>query len=182
MNERTYSNSVERLRSPERMERLEVKRVVDICLEGETINLVLDIGVGSGLFAEEFMNRNIVIAGIDINPEMIKAAGSYLPGCEFKLAPAEEIPYNDGSFDMAFMGLILHEADDIKKALSEAKRVSKKLVGVLEWNYREEEIGPKLEHRIKEDDLKKIAADAGFLKAETIQLNKLVLYKLYIRK
>lgn len=127
MNERTYNNPIDRLRSPERVERNEVKRVVDLCLENADVKSMLDIGTGSGLFAEEFFKRNIKAAGIDINPEMLKAATEYLPECEFKLAPAEEIPYEDKSFDLVFMGLIFHEADDFKKAMSEAKPCCKKI-------------------------------------------------------
>lgn len=180
MNDRVYANKVEKLRSPERLERVEVKRVVDLCLENSDIKSVLDVGTGSGLFAEEFYNRHITVAGVDINLEMIKAAKEYLPECEFKLSTAEEIPYKDKSFDLVFMGLVFHEVDDYYKALSETKRIAGVSAAILEWPYLEQEIGPALEIRLKEEFIKELAERAGFSKFEIHPLNKLVLYKLII--
>ena len=77
MNERVYSSGVDKLRSAERIERLEVERVVDLCLKENGINSVLDIGTGSGVFAEGFFKRNLLVSGIDPNPEMIEAAKFY---------------------------------------------------------------------------------------------------------
>ena len=53
--EKRYSREIERLRSPERVARLEVERVVPLALAGlPGLKTVLDIGAGSGLFAEQF--------------------------------------------------------------------------------------------------------------------------------
>jgi SAM-dependent methyltransferase len=73
MNERVYNRGVDPLRSPERVSRLEVNRVVDNCLMDTNISSVLDVGTGSGLFAEEFSKRGLKVAAIDPNPEMITA-------------------------------------------------------------------------------------------------------------
>lgn len=180
MNDRVYANKVEKLRSPERLERVEVKRVADLCLEGNKIKSVLDVGTGSGLFAEEFYNRNITVVGIDVNPEMIKAAEKYLPECEFKISGAEEILFGDKSFDMVFMGLVFHEVDDYYKALTEAKRIAKISVSILEWPYKVQEVGPSLDIRLKEEFIKDLAAKAGYSKVEVYPLNQLVLYKLMV--
>jgi ubiquinone/menaquinone biosynthesis C-methylase UbiE len=180
MNDRVYANNVEKLRSAERRERLEVKRVVDLCLEKGDIKSVLDVGTGSGLFAEEFYGRHIAAAGVDINPEMIKAAKEYLPECEFRLSAAEEIQFPDKSFDLVFMGLVFHEVDDYYKALKEAKRIASVAAAILEWPYIKEEKGPAIEIRIKEEFIKELAAKAGYSKVEVYPLNQLVLYKLII--
>jgi ubiquinone/menaquinone biosynthesis C-methylase UbiE len=180
MNERTYNNTVDRLRSAERLERVEAKRVADLCLEGLTISSMLDIGTGSALFAEEFYKRNISAAGIDLNPEMIKMAQSVLPDCEFKLSTAEEIPFDDKSFDLVFLGLVFHEVDDYAKALLEAKRLARVSVSILEWPYRTEEAGPPIEHRLKEEFVKNLAEKTGFSKIEVYPLKQLVLYKIFI--
>ncbi len=52
MHEKRFSGDINRLRSPERQERLEVERVTGLCLEGIFPKTMLDIGTGSGLFAE----------------------------------------------------------------------------------------------------------------------------------
>lgn len=180
MNDRVYANNVEKLRSAERLERLEVKRVVDLCLETPGIKSALDVGTGSGLFAEEFYSRHITVAGVDINPEMIKTAKEYLPECEFKLSAAEAIPYKDKSFDLVFMGLVFHEVDDYYKALSEAKRIARVSAAILEWPYIKEERGPALEIRLKEEFIKELSEKAGYSKVEIFPLNQLVLYKLIV--
>jgi ubiquinone/menaquinone biosynthesis C-methylase UbiE len=176
MNDRVYTNGIDRLRSPERIQLLEVERVVNLCLDHNEINSVLDIGTGSGLFAEEFNKHNKKVAGVDLNPEMLIAAKNYLPDSEFKEAVAENLPFDDNSFDLVFMGVILHEVNDYTKALQEAKRVAVKQVSVLEWKHAVEDFGPPIEHRLSEDYLKQLSDKAGFSKMETIPLINLVLY------
>ena len=44
MHEKRFEGAIDRLRSPERVERLDVERVVDLCLESETATSVLDVG------------------------------------------------------------------------------------------------------------------------------------------
>lgn len=109
MNDRVYNNGIERLRSPERIERLEVEKVVGLCLDHKKINSVLDIGTGSGVFAEGFYKLDKKVTGIDINPEMIAAAKAYLPDVDFKIARAEDLPFDDNTFDLIFMGVIFHK-------------------------------------------------------------------------
>ena len=78
MHERRYNRAVERLRDPERVARMEVERVVSLALEGlEGVGTVLDIGTGSGLFAEQFAGRGLDVAGVDANPEMLRAAQGF---------------------------------------------------------------------------------------------------------
>ncbi|MCX6170611.1 MAG: class I SAM-dependent methyltransferase [Ignavibacteriales bacterium] len=178
MNERVYNSGVERLRSPERTGRLEVERVVDLCLNGSKIASVLDIGTGSGLFAEAFYKRNIKVSGIDANQEMLIAAKDYLPNCQFKLASAESLPFEDKSFDMIFMGLVFHEVDDFNKVLKEIERVSVKQAAILEWNYEVQEFGPPLEHRLKPEFIEQLSKDAGFISFTAIPLTNLSLYLL----
>jgi ubiquinone/menaquinone biosynthesis C-methylase UbiE len=179
MKDRVYNSGIEKLRSKERVERLEFERVVDLCLIDKNISSVLDVGTGSGLFAEEFFKRGIKIAGIDSSSEMINAAKDYLPDCELKVSEAENIPFNDNSFDLVFFGLVFHEVDNFKKVLSEAKRVSSSQVAILEWNYKTEEFGPPIEHRLSEKFMKDLSLEMGFIKMNTTHLKSLVLYKFY---
>lgn len=176
-NERVYNRGVDMLRSPDRTARLEVERVVDLCLS-DNIKSVLDIGTGSALFAETFYKQGIKVSGIDTNPEMIKAAEQFVPEGQFKLAPAENLPFPENSFDLTFFGVVFHEVDDYLKALSEAYRVSVKSTAILEWFYRIEDFGPLLEHRLKSEFMKEIAIKTGYRNFEEIKLNNLVLYKL----
>ncbi len=171
-------SEVARLRTPERLERLEVARVVELCLAGGTFESMLDVGTGSGVFAEAFAGKGLVVTGIDENPAMLEEAGRFLPQADLRQASAEALPFPDGAFDLVFLGVVLHEVDNPLKALEEARRVSRKRVAVLEWAYREEEMGPPLAHRLKPADLTRLAQTAGLDKIEVLALTKLVLYRM----
>ena len=178
MHERRFNGGADRLRTPERIALLEVERVAKLSAEEKSIQKVLDIGTGSGLFAEAFASLNKEVTGIDVSDEMIKTAKDNLPSAKFEKALAEEIPYPDNAFDLAFMGLVLHEADDLLKALKEARRVAKERVAILEWPYTEGEYGPPLEHRIKPEVFAFLINEAGYKSFEKVELKNLLFYKL----
>jgi ubiquinone/menaquinone biosynthesis C-methylase UbiE len=177
-NNRVYNREIERLRSQERLERMEVDRVVHLCLEKGVVSSLLDVGTGSGIFAEMFARKGISVAGVDINPEMIQAAVRLLPEGKFLVAPAEDLPFADRSFDATFFGVVFHEVEDYTKALSEAFRVSKDRTFILEWQYRTEEFGPPLEHRLKEEFVRELAETVGYRTVEAIPLSTLLLFRL----
>lgn len=178
MHEKRFDGGINKLRAPERVARLEVERVVDLCLEGVEIKNVLDVGTGSGLFAESFFKRGLQVAGIDANPEMLPAARHYVPQGDFREATAEALPFADASFDLVFLGLLLHESDDPLKALQETRRVSRQRVCILEWPYLDGEIGPPLAHRINPAEFAILARKVGFVKMATQELANLVFYSL----
>jgi ubiquinone/menaquinone biosynthesis C-methylase UbiE len=131
MHEKQFDGSIERLRSPERVARLEVGHVAGLSLEAGKFKTVLEVGVGSGLFAEAFHHRGLKVSGVDINPHMLPAARQFVPQGNFQEASAEMLPFPDASFDLVFMGLVLHESDEPLKALQEARRVAQKRVCIL---------------------------------------------------
>ena len=180
MHERRFKADVERLRSPERVARLEVERVVELCLAELTAKDMLDVGTGSGLFAEAFASHGLDVHGIDVNPDMVEIAQHFVPGGQFKTAPAEAIPYPAQSFDLVFLGLVLHEADDYLQALQEAQRVTRARVAALEWPYREEPFNPPLAHRLQPEKVTALAEQAGFSRVEILPLTHTVLYRLHI--
>lgn len=175
MNERTYHRGVERLREPGRMALLEPDRVVRLACESMEIRMVLDVGTGTAIFAEAFARAGLAVAGIDISEEMLAAARRFVPGGDFRPGSMENIPFPDSSFDVVFLGHVLHEADDVATALTEAKRVAKKRVAVLEWPYVAEEMGPPLGHRLKPENIAVIAGKVGFTRIQILQLSHMVL-------
>ena len=180
MNEKLYDGTVERLRSPERVARLEVERVVSLCLETADLRSVLDVGVGSGLFAEAFAQSGLKVAGVDVKPEMIAAARQFVPQGDFRESTAEELPYPNASFDLVFYGLVLHESDEPLKVLQEARRISRQRVCILEWPYQEGEFGPPLAHRLNPTEIANLARQAGFTSLENIPLTHLSFYRLSV--
>lgn len=172
-----YPGLVDALRSAERMKLLDVNRVVDLCLDGEAIHTVLDVGTGSGVFAEDYGRRGLGLTGIDLNPDMLAAARRYVPNADFVQAPADALPFGDGSFDLVFLGHVLHEVGDPASALKEARRVARVRVAVLEWPYRAEEHGPPLEHRLRDETILAFAHEANFSHIERLPLTHMALYR-----
>jgi ubiquinone/menaquinone biosynthesis C-methylase UbiE len=170
-------DNIERLRAPERLKRLEVGRVVDLALDGIHPHTVIDVGTGSGVFAEEFARRELTVTGIDANVKMLHSARRYVPGGFFLQAIAEDIPFADNAIDVVFLGVVLHETDDLLITMQEARRVAQVRVAVLEWPYQAEEVGPRLEERLRQEDMELLGRQAGFGPIEIFPLQKLMLYR-----
>jgi ubiquinone/menaquinone biosynthesis C-methylase UbiE len=133
MHERRFNREIERLRDPQRVIRLEVDHVIGLVLEDmKGSKTILDVGTGSGIFAEQFSRLGLQVTGVDANPEMLVVAHQFVPSGTFQQGIAEELPFLDQSFDIVFMGLLLHETDNFQMALSEAYRVGKKRLAILE--------------------------------------------------
>jgi ubiquinone/menaquinone biosynthesis C-methylase UbiE len=179
MHERRFNREIERLRDPQRVALLEVERVVNLALENLMgVQTVLDIGTGSGLFAEEFAARGLQVTGLDANPEMLPVAQQFVPSGTFREGEAEQLPFPDGSFDLVFMGLLLHETDDALAAFREAHRVVLKRLAILEWPDEEQSFGPPREHRLSFEKVASFAKQAGFKQTQQTRLENLVLYRM----
>ncbi len=180
--ERRFHGEADRLRAPERIGLLQVDLVVNLAAESMAAPRVLDIGTGSGVFAEAFAVKGFAVAGIDANRGLLKVARQLVPGVEFMAATAEAIPYGDRAYDVAFLGHVLHEADDPLAAFKEARRVSTRRVIVLEWPYVQEEQGPPLEHRLKPEKVVEMAANAGLGSVEHLRLTHMDLYRMAVER
>jgi ubiquinone/menaquinone biosynthesis C-methylase UbiE len=179
MHERRFHREIERLRDPERVARMEVERVVNLALENLAgVKSVLDVGTGSGLFAEQFALRGLQVTGLDVNPAMLPAAQQYVPAGIFREGIAEKLPFEAASFDLVFMGLLLHETDDLLAAVSEAQRVVLKRLAILEWPNEAQEFGPPPEHRLAYEQIASLAKQVGFTQVDQVRLENLVLYRL----
>jgi ubiquinone/menaquinone biosynthesis C-methylase UbiE len=176
--ERRFHGTADRLRDPDRIARLDVPRVVELSLDGLIATSVLDVGTGTGVFAEAFVAAGLTVTGIDTNADLLAVARDFAPTAQFTEAPAEQIPFPDGSFDLVFLGHVLHEADDPLVALQEARRMMRQRVAILEWPYRDEPHGPPLAHRISPATVADLAARAGFRSVEALQLEHMDFYRL----
>lgn len=176
--ERRFHGNADRLRSPERLALLEVERVVGLCLEGVSASRVLDVGTGTGVFAEAFQAEGMQVSGVDANPALLERARELVPSADFRSGRAEDLPFPDASFDLAFLGHVLHETDDPLRALEEAKRVATKRVVVLEWPYIEDGHGPPLAHRLAPETVIEMANRAGLKSVDHTRLSHMDLYRM----
>jgi ubiquinone/menaquinone biosynthesis C-methylase UbiE len=173
---RRFPGGAGRLRSPERLAVLEVPRVVGLCLEGLAAASVLDVGTGAGVFAEAFAPHAARVAGVDPNEGLLDAARGFLPDAELRVGTAEALPFPDGSFDLVFFGVVLHEVDDPAAAMAEARRVARRRVAVLEWPHRSQEVGPPLDHRLETSRIQALARSAGLRDGLLLALANLELH------
>jgi len=178
MHEHRFHGDIARLRSPERLAWLEVDRVVELSLQDGDFRRVLDVGTGSGIFAETFSKAGLEVVGVDANLEMLEAARKLVLGVRFEDAIAESLHFPDAAYDLVFMGLLLHETDDRLQAIQEAARVARQRVVVLEWPYKEQEIGPGVNERLSEKQVTDLAAQAGLKVKRVLPLHSLILYVL----
>ena len=174
--ERRFHGGAERLRSAARIALLETSRVVGLCTDGGGIATVLDVGTGTGVFAQAFLEVGLSTTGIDPARELLALARTHAPQAVFMEAVAEKLPFADVSFDLVFLGHVLHETDNPEAALREARRTASKRVAVLEWPYRAEENGPPLAHRLSPDRIFLLAATAGLASLRRIELSHMDLY------
>lgn len=173
-----FYRDVQGLRAPERLALLEADRVASICLHGHGVWTVLDIGTGSGVFAEVFSGLGLDVTGIDIQEPMLEVARKLIPRAHFQYGTSENLPFADGSFDLCFLGLVLHESSRRVRTLREARRVSAVRTAVLEWPYKEQTMGPPLKRRLKTEDILRSATASGFSRTQVISLEHLVLFLL----
>ena len=179
MHEKRFDGKADELRSEKRRALMEVDRVIDLALEGIEAASMLDVGTGSGLFAEAFQQSGLRVAGVDVSQEMLDLAAQHVPGAILRQGTAEALPFSDGYADMVFMGMLLHETDAPLQALKEALRVGRMRTVILEWCYAEDQsFGPPLKFRLPEDEIRSLSEQAGFRNCKTHALENLMLYVL----
>jgi len=86
---------------------------------------LLDVGCGSGLFCSLAAEKGAAVTGIDATEALIARAKVKVPGAKFSVGEMEELPFEDGSFDVVCGFNSFQYAADTKNALSEAKQVLK---------------------------------------------------------
>jgi SAM-dependent methyltransferase len=178
MSDRCFHGDPARLRSPERLALLELDRVVELSLAGLVINTVLDVGTGTAVFAEAFAGLGLNVTGIDVNPEMIEWAQRHVPAARFEVGAAEALSFLGRSFDLVFLGHVLHESEEPVRVLGEARKVAGRRIVVLEWPYRNEEQGPPLEHRLKPETIESLLRTQGLERFERVTLGHMELYRI----
>jgi ubiquinone/menaquinone biosynthesis C-methylase UbiE len=84
---------------------------------------VLDVGTGPGYAAGEAARRGAVVTGVDIADEMVALARRGHRGIRFLRADAEELPFDDGSFDALVGNLVINHLPRPERAMEEFARV-----------------------------------------------------------
>ena len=91
---------------------------------------ILDVGCGTGLDYAEYKENgiNIEYSGVDVTPYFIGKLKEKYENATFKVGRAQEIPWEDNSFDIVSSRHVLEHLNDPNNVLKEMTRVSKRWV------------------------------------------------------
>jgi len=87
---------------------------------------VIDVGCGPGALTEELVRRvgAAAVSAVDPSESFVSALEERHPGVTVRLAPAEELPFAESSFDAALAQLVVHFMRDPIAGLREMARVT----------------------------------------------------------
>lgn len=95
---------------------------------------VLDVGAGTGALTDELVRRSPHVAAAEPSPAFADALRTRFPGVDVREAPAERLPWPDGSFDAALAQLVVLFMSDAPLGIAEMRRVAER-VAVCVWDY-----------------------------------------------
>jgi SAM-dependent methyltransferase len=102
--------------------------VVELCNPHAGVK-VLDVATGGGHVARRLREQGAELVTLDPSPGMRADV----------VAPAEDIPFADGSFDVVVSRIAAHHFDDLGRAFGEMVRVSNRVVVIEDMLFRTEE-------------------------------------------
>jgi SAM-dependent methyltransferase len=108
--------------SPTHREGPDLDLLVEWCEPGPDVK-VLDVATGGGHVARRLRKEGCTVVTLDPAPGMEPDV----------VAPAERLPFEDGSFDVVACRIAAHHFEDVTKAVAEMARVTQRLV-VIEDN------------------------------------------------
>jgi SAM-dependent methyltransferase len=131
--------------------------VVELCNPHAGVK-VLDVATGGGHVARRLRDQGAEVVTLDPSPGMRADV----------VASAEDIPFADGSFDVAVSRIAAHHFDDLGKAIGEMTRVSNRVVVIEDMLYRSEEEqeaeklrDPTHQRSLTTDEWRELLVDAG---------------------
>ena len=93
---------------------------------------LLDVGCGTGHWSRFFASLGYAVQGVDISQEMVAAARVHPePNCDFKVADACDLPFDNQSFDVVAAMAVLEFVFNVPLALKEMFRCVKEDGAVL---------------------------------------------------
>jgi SAM-dependent methyltransferase len=132
--------------------------LVEWCEPGHGVK-VLDVATGGGHVARRLRAAGCTVVSVDPAPGMRPDV----------VARAEELPFEDGSFDVATCRIAAHHFEDVRKAVAEMARVSERLLVIEDNLFRGDHVeeaerlrDPTHVRSYTEEEWKEFVVDAGF--------------------
>ena len=97
---------------------------------GRDIDLLVDLGTGTGRMLEIFGTRAARAVGFDISPDMLTIARAKLDelaaeNCQVRQGDCANVPLGDNVADIVILHQVLHFLDDPQRAVNEAARITR---------------------------------------------------------
>jgi Methyltransferase domain len=144
--------------SPAHREGPDLELLVEWCEPGPGVK-VLDVATGGGHVARRLREEGCTVITVDPAPGMKADV----------VAPADHLPFEDGSFDVVTCRIAAHHFPDIRAAVTEMTRVSNSLLVIEDNIFRGENVeeaerlrDPTHVHCYSEDEWKEMVTAAGF--------------------
>ncbi|PGT80510.1 class I SAM-dependent methyltransferase [Bacillus sp. AFS040349] len=156
-------DKADRLLDPKRRELVAPEQVIKE-LKVNQENVIADLGAGNGFFTIPLARATIQrVYAVDIEEKMLNllkenATSENIDNIQYILSDLENISLNNEVVDKVLVAFVVHEIPNLKKALSEFKRILKQngTLLILEWEAIEMEMGPPLHERIPSERMKEI--------------------------
>ena len=99
----------------------------------------LDVGCGPGQLTTELVERLGAehVAAVDPSRPFVEAVRARYPGVDVRYAAAEDLPFEDGTFDATLAQLVVHFMTDPVAGLAQMARVTKRggVVATCVWDH-----------------------------------------------
>ena len=110
----------------------------DALLDGAGVSAgtrLLDVGTGPGTVARRAIARGADVSAVDAEPSMVALASEYVPDVRLGLLP--DLPFEDGTFDVAVANFVINHVGDPVAALRGIRRVVRPggVVAVTIWPF-----------------------------------------------
>ncbi len=89
----------------------------------QPMSRTVEVGCGEGRVTRDLVARGHRVTAVDASPTLLDAAREADPASEYVIADAAELPFGDGSFDLAVAYNSLMDMDDMDGAIHELGRV-----------------------------------------------------------
>ncbi|AEE45562.1 class I SAM-dependent methyltransferase [Cellulomonas fimi] len=98
---------------------------------------VLDVGCGPGALTSRLVGRAGRVAAVDPAEPFVAAVRTRLPDVDVRRAGAQDLPFDDGTFDVSVAQLVVHFLPDPVAGLREMRRVTRTggTVAVCVWDH-----------------------------------------------